>query len=71
MAARASTGDSFQEEYRGFAGGVDAFGGVCRGVEVTKDPNQAFDAFLGSLWRRWLSGAVGLDDNREDHAVFW
>jgi hypothetical protein len=50
---------------------VDAFGGVCRGVEVTKDPDQAFDAFLGSLWRRWLSGAVGLDDNREDRAVFW
>jgi hypothetical protein len=41
------------------------------GVEVTKDPNQAFDAFLGSLWRCWLSGAAGLDDDREDRAVFW
>jgi hypothetical protein len=49
---------------------VDAFGSVCRGVEVSKDPDQTFNAFLGSLWRRWLSGAVGLDDDREDRAVF-
>jgi hypothetical protein len=28
---------------------VDALGGVGRGVEVTKDPDEAFDPVLGPL----------------------
>ena len=46
------------------------FGRVCQGVQVTKYPDQAFDAFLGSLLRRWLPWAMWLDDDRENRAVF-
>ncbi len=49
---------------------VDAFGGVCRGVEVAKDPDQACDVFLGSLGGRRLCCVMWLDDDREDRAVF-
>jgi hypothetical protein len=49
---------------------VDALGSVCRGVEVTQDPDEAFDAVLGSLGGRWLLCVMWLDDDRQDRAVF-
>jgi len=47
---------------------VDALGSVCRGVEVTKDPDEAFDAVLGPLGGRWLPRVRWLDDDRQDRS---
>ncbi|HEY5990861.1 MAG TPA: hypothetical protein VIV12_31370 [Streptosporangiaceae bacterium] len=49
---------------------VDALRSVFRGVEVTKDPDEAFDAVLGPLGGCWLLCGTWLDDDREDRAVF-
>jgi hypothetical protein len=50
---------------------VDALGSIDRRVEVTQDPNEAFDAVLGPFRRRRLLCVMWLDDDGEDRAVFW